>query len=151
MREIVINATFGGFGLSLKAIMRYAELKNLKLYPWVDEISKDVYGKEATLDNTSIFLHYTTVPKEEYRKIKEEEDKKPVKPSRYEKSNALYFSDGNIPRDDKDLIMIVKEMGSEANACCAELKIVKIPDYVNWEIEEYDGAEWVSEKHRTWR
>lgn len=25
-----------------------------------------------------------------------------------------------------------------------------IPDDVEWEIEEYDGLEWVSEKHRTW-
>ena len=32
----------------------------------------------------------------------------------------------------------------------ATLKIVKIPDGVEWEIEEYDGREWISEKHRTW-
>jgi len=30
------------------------------------------------------------------------------------------------------------------------LKIVDIPDGVEWEIEEYDGMEWVAEKHRTW-
>ena len=30
------------------------------------------------------------------------------------------------------------------------LKVVEIPDGVDWEIEEYDGEEWVSEKHRVW-
>jgi hypothetical protein len=28
---------------------------------------------------------------------------------------------------------------------------VDIPDDVKWEIEEYDGNEWVAEVHRTWR
>ena len=32
--KVVINACYGGFGLSHKAIMRYAELKGFKLYPW---------------------------------------------------------------------------------------------------------------------
>ena len=30
------------------------------------------------------------------------------------------------------------------------LKVVVIPDDVDWYIEEYDGKEWISEKHRTW-
>jgi len=33
----------------------------------------------------------------------------------------------------------------------SSLKVVKIPNNVKWEIEEYDGSEWVSEKRRTWR
>lgn len=32
----------------------------------------------------------------------------------------------------------------------AKLDIVEIPDDVDWTIEEYDGREWISEKHRTW-
>lgn len=31
------------------------------------------------------------------------------------------------------------------------LKVVSIPADVEWQIEEYDGAEWIAEKHRTWR
>ena len=27
---------------------------------------------------------------------------------------------------------------------------VEIPDDVEWQIEEYDGTEHISEKHRTW-
>ena len=30
------------------------------------------------------------------------------------------------------------------------LKVVDIPDDIDYVIEEYDGKEWVSEKHRTW-
>lgn len=30
------------------------------------------------------------------------------------------------------------------------LKVVEIPDDVQWEIEEYDGMEWISEVHRQW-
>ena len=33
MTKIVYNACFGGFGLSDAAVMRYAELKNITLYP----------------------------------------------------------------------------------------------------------------------
>lgn len=32
-----------------------------------------------------------------------------------------------------------------------ELKIVDVPDDVEWIMMDYDGAEWVAEKHRTWR
>ena len=41
-------------------------------------------------------------------------------------------------------------MVEKANGNHADLKIVEIPANVEWQIDEYDGAEWVSEKHRTW-
>jgi hypothetical protein len=37
-----------------------------------------------------------------------------------------------------------------ANGTYANLKVVTIPGDVDWEIGEYDGMEWVAEKHRTW-
>lgn len=60
----------------------------------------------------------------------------------------FYYHD--IPRDDPYLVQIVREMGKEANGSYASLKIVEIPGDVDWEIAEYDGREWVAEKHRTW-
>ena len=60
------------------------------------------------------------------------------------------FYDRDIPRDDAVLIQVVEELGDAANGFAADLKIVDIPDDVDWEIEEYDGNEWVAEKHRTW-
>jgi len=56
----------------------------------------------------------------------------------------------NIERDDPYLIQIVHEMGEEANGRFANLKIVEVPEDVDWEIAEYDGREWITEKHRTW-
>ena len=56
----------------------------------------------------------------------------------------------NIPRDDPILIQVVEELGEASWGSAAELKIVDIPDDVEWEIEDYDGQEWVSEVHRTW-
>ncbi len=32
----------------------------------------------------------------------------------------------------------------------AKLKVVEIPDDVDWEVENYDGIEWIAEKHRIW-
>ena len=56
----------------------------------------------------------------------------------------------DIDRDDPALVRIVEEMGTGAFGRFAELKIVEIPADVEWGIEEYDGLEWVAEKHRTW-
>ena len=56
----------------------------------------------------------------------------------------------DIPRDDPILLKIVEEMGEDSYGKWSELKIIEIPDDIEWEIEEYDGKEWVSEKHRTW-
>jgi DNA primase len=60
------------------------------------------------------------------------------------------FYDRDIPRDDPYLIKIVKELGMSANGSCANLKIVEVPAGVKWIVQEYDGAEWVAEEHRTW-
>jgi hypothetical protein len=60
------------------------------------------------------------------------------------------FYDRDIPRDDAALVQVVEEMGSTANGSFAILKIVEIPNDVNWYIEDYDGNEWVAERHRTW-
>lgn len=55
-----------------------------------------------------------------------------------------------IPRDDPILVQVVEQLGTKANGTYAKLKIVDIPDDVEWHIAEYDGKEWVAEDHRTW-
>jgi len=147
--KVVINDKFGGFGLSHKAIMRYAELKGIKLYAWVDDIDKRIQGEDTKLED-AFLVHYAIVPQEEYEALLKEEKEKPISPKRFEKSSALYFVDGDIPRTDPDLIKVIGELGDEANGRFSKLKIIKIPDDVEWEIEEYDGNEWIAEKHRRW-
>jgi len=44
----------------------------------------------------------------------------------------------------------MEELRAEANGHCAELKVVEIPQDVQWEIETAGGVEHVSEVHRTW-
>jgi hypothetical protein len=64
--------------------------------------------------------------------------------------NGNHWSDREIDRDDPVLVSLVRELGTEAFGAHAELKVVTIPADVEWEINEYDGREWVAEKHRTW-
>lgn len=60
-------------------------------------------------------------------------------------------SEGGYVRDDPALVQAVEELGGAvAGGEFASLKIVEIPDDVEWQIEEYDGWEWVAEKHRIW-
>ena len=73
--------------------------------------------------------------------------------SRYKELTGIAdddFAYYDIERDDPYLVQIVREMGMDANSMYASLKIVEIPGDVEWEIGEYDGKEWVAEKHRTW-
>lgn len=62
---------------------------------------------------------------------------------------AIKYED-DIKRNDPILIQIVEELGEAANGSYARLKAVEIPDDVEWTIKEYDGDEWIAEKHRTW-
>jgi hypothetical protein len=55
-----------------------------------------------------------------------------------------------IPRDDHRLVRVVEELHGEANGHCAELKVVTIPDNVEWVVLKKNGREHVSEQHRTW-
>lgn len=103
-KKVVINACYGGFGLSKEAIDEYAKRKGIALGKW-----------------NSTWKFYEEM------------------------------SDRRIARDDADLVDIVESMGEKSYGWAAELKVVEIPEDVEWEIQEYDGSEWVAEVHRTWR
>jgi len=53
-------------------------------------------------------------------------------------------------RDDPILIQLVEQLGEKVNGQFAKLRVVEIPEDVNWQINEYDGNEWIAEVHRTW-
>ena len=59
--------------------------------------------------------------------------------------NFWYY---NIPRDCPVLVEMVEQ--GDAGGVYSDLKIVEIPDDVNWEVVQYDGLEHIAEKHRTW-
>lgn len=58
---------------------------------------------------------------------------------------------GDGARHDPILVRVVERMGIEANNRFANLKVVEIPDGVEYVVEEYDGWEHIAEKHRTWQ
>lgn len=120
MAKIVYNACFGGFSLSPVAIDRYAELKGITIYD-------------------GCYL----CPKEEYERIADEEDKNPIGPDRYAKSNALYFCHSNIDRADPFLVQVVEELGDKANGSYAKLRIKEVPTGTLYRIDDYDGYETV--------
>ena len=66
------------------------------------------------------------------------------------KKNTDYIYTSLLSRDDSDLIEVVKLLGEDANGLNCKLKIIQIPVEVDWQICDYDGYEWVAEKHRTW-
>ena len=72
----------------------------------------------------------------------------------YEKRTGKSLKRYDVTRDDPDLIWVLEQIGLDAAAdSFCKLKIVEIPDDVpedGWEIMDYDGNEWVAEKHRTW-
>jgi len=133
MKRVVINECYGGFSLSHEAVMRYAELVGMTLY------ADKKYSRYS----------YYKVPKEEYDK----EAKKSLEEcGNYKNVNkmGIYFHDRDIERDDPNLIKVVEELGEAANGEFAELKIIEIPDDIQWEVSEYDGMESIHEVHKSW-
>lgn len=65
-----------------------------------------------------------------------------------------WYIDLDVARDDPHLLTVIDTLGlNAASGSFASLAVVEIPDDVpedGWVIEEYDGKEWVAEKHRSW-
>ena len=62
-----------------------------------------------------------------------------------------YFSDDEIDREDPCLIQTVLNLEERSYGQHAILKVVEIPEDVQYWIHEYDGLEHIAEIHRTWR
>lgn len=144
--KIVINTVHGGFGLSHKAMTKYCELKGLGVYP------EKMYEADWLKDT----YMYWTVPAEERIDMRAAFDQKDKEITEEEyndladRAENQLIDDYKIPRDDPILVQIVEEMGQESWGNFAKLKVVEIPDDVNWYVDEYDGIEWVAEVHRKW-
>jgi hypothetical protein len=167
--KVVINACYGGFSLSAKAERRYLELEGKEAYFFTDKYSyngvRESYipidiDNEKDMENIGLWHTCYTIPnpkeylgidpydqrdvyetKEEFNKACEEYN---------DKTKEVYFGGRDNDRSDPLLIQVIEELGEVANGSCAELKIIDVPDDVEWHIEEYDGFEHVAEDHRTW-
>lgn len=69
-----------------------------------------------------------------------------------DKANEKLFWDSEIPRNDPILVEIVEALKSQkASSPYASLKVVEIPEGVNWYIVEHDGMEHIAERHQVWK
>jgi hypothetical protein len=122
MTKVVINTCFGGFGLSDVAFEKLLERKGIE------------FVKVEDMEYRSIDISYY------YRKGMVDDEE-----------GYLSVYDFIRDRSDADLIGVIEELGlDKAAGKYAKLKIVEVPDDVEWHISEYDGAEHVAENHRTW-
>lgn len=139
--KVVINNCFGGFGLSLIAQKRLMELKGKEVYfykqtkySWQDGFNQ--YTKMTDLTMKDLFVVSTN------KDLGEQTESIP--------NEAYVWVEDNLERTDNDLIQVVQELKAKASGNYASLKIVDIPDDVEWYIDEYDGIETIEEKHRSW-
>jgi hypothetical protein len=152
--EILINDGIGGYGLSRHAVVEYYKLKNKKVFiyknTYNDDIKEKNEFKRIEEEDTKTDYGWYNVLTKDFGKILIANDDF-YKSMIYPDNPITIRKKDLIERDDKDLIKVVKKLGKKAGGEHCELKIVTIPDDVDWEIFENDmGVEWVAEKHRTW-
>lgn len=127
--KFVINKAHSNFSLSHAAMLRYAELSGFTLF-----VEEDKDGD----------LQYAKVHHDQIRELKRKD------PVPWSVIHSLLFDAHMIERNDPNLVQVIEELGAAANDEWNRLKIVEIPDDVDWVIRDYDGAEWIAEVHRTW-
>jgi hypothetical protein len=127
--KIVINKCFGGFHPSKKAILEMMRLgcphmRKSSLEKWM------LTGRESEQELREQIEGWYGFPIIKNEVITDEHR----------------YSDRTCPV----LVKVVESLGREANGSCSDLKVVEIPDGIEWGIEEYDGMETIHEKHRSW-
>jgi len=121
MTKVVINTEFGGFGLSDEAFALILQRKGIEY--------ETTPAKFTFRDDELDFYEKGHVGDENHLLW-----------------DHMFYDN----RTDPDLVEVVEQLGQKANGMWAVLKIVEVPDDVEWDVTEYDGREWVAEKHRTW-
>lgn len=139
--KIVINRCFGGFGIS--------EAGYAKLIEWGVPVKK--YTKQ-TRDESGI---YKQMPENEGeiifdRLLTPEKERDSLHGPMMRLDGRYWETWLYKQRTHPLLIRVVKELGEAVNGNHAKLKVVEIPDGVEWEIDECHGLEKINEKHRSW-
>jgi hypothetical protein len=141
--KVVICDQHGGFSLSLAGEIAYLSRKGETPFFYANPRvnGRTDFDSFVRVDPQSDERHFTV-----YTLLEDVGDS----PSSEKLNAARWFNDRGIPRNDSDLVAVVEELGRRANGTHARLKVVEIPDGVEFEIHEYDGLEWVAETHRVW-
>lgn len=152
--RVVINACFGGFSLSPEAtiLLWQRGAKGIEA-THVDEYWPVAEREEYNRKYKTLGYDHAIAGWREYQaKTKEEKDAgRNLFLTIFSPDEQFVLNSRQIERNDPELLKVIEEMGAEeASGGCAELKVVEIPDGVDYEICEYDGNEHIAEKHRTW-
>ena len=129
--QVVINTCYGGFGLSTKAMKELIKRECKAVRIMTEKAYRGSSSYRETLKDAGdgyMVGHIEDVL--------------------YKDGNVYIYDDGN--RTDSDLIVVVESLGEKASGHLGKLKIVEIPDGIDWSIDEYDGIEHIAENHRTW-
>lgn len=149
--KVVINACYGGFGLSPLAVERWAQLKGRECYFFVSDLPGFTLRRVSRDEAEAAFcFHAYDIPNPESSPPNWAEMPLEERQAFNAESAKHALSDSGIERHDADLVRVVEELGEKANGQCARLKVVEIPDGVEYVIEDYDGQEHIAEAHRTW-
>lgn len=144
--KVVINACHGGFGLSEAAYEKLAEW-GIPIREYVQEKRGEdgLYKDEPLNDGEVIFdRELTPLGADKFNDIYHQFKGK----SRF--SRRYWDTWTRDSRQHPLIIRVVEEMGEAASGECAKLKVVEVPEGVEFEISDYDGMEHIAEKHRTW-
>ncbi len=135
MKKIVINRCYGGFGLSSDAMKELIRLE----CPAIKMMTEYEYTG-GRLDSF--------ISNEKKQSISDGYEVGWIEDVLYKDGNVYMYEDK--VRDDPTLIQIIETMNEKASGKMSELKIVEIPENIEYEIEEYDGLEWIAEAHQIW-
>jgi len=137
----VVISKGSGFTLTSNIIKKYFKLSGLGKPYFYNRI----YGNSINSDLDDVKYTKNTKSIYQYFYISLNDLGPELKSDNLLFSDENYFSYNDIDRTDINLIKAVEEHPS------TELKIVEIPDDVEWYIyESEDGLETIHEKHRVW-
>lgn len=132
MHKVVINACYGGYGLSPLAIYEICKRKGLDCYIYVEStIDRRNYIKVSPSSKDFKGHNWYAFNKDFGNFIMNFDD------TLY---NEYLIELESLSRHDKDLVAVVEELGDKANDYCAKLEVVEINSNL-YRITEYDGAE----------
>jgi hypothetical protein len=156
--KVVINDCFGGFGLSPRAVKRLAELQGRDCHFFRLPLTSGSFDTAryepialADAERELLWWSFDIADPNAVLKEKPHRDRTDAEKDAHNAAYRAHHIDSRPDdRSDPLLVQVVEELGETASGRCARLKVVEIPDGVEWQIEEYDGNEHVTEKHCTW-
>jgi hypothetical protein len=139
--KVAINACYGGFGLSDAAYEWLIREKGLPVRAYAEQERDPVTGlylDQPLNDGEVLFDREASAASELDAEMS--------------RMCGRFWETGWLTEDRKNtmLIEVIEALGAAANGRFANLKIVDVPDDVEWQIEEYAGYEHVAQNHMTW-